>query len=192
MKHLFVTATLFAFSFASASYSHAQTALAADPVHPVVVMQTTKGPILIKLDAEKAPKTVKNFLEYVESGFYTNTLFHRVIPGFMIQGGGFEAGSFLQKPTRAPIVNESPNGLKNVRGSIAMARRSDLNSATCQFYINLVDNPSLDKGQYAVFGEVILSLETVDAIGAVKTGPRGQHQDVPVEDVVIQSVTVNK
>jgi peptidyl-prolyl cis-trans isomerase A (cyclophilin A) len=195
MKHLFYTTVLSAVFSAAAPLVQAQTAAApaADPKHPVVVINTTKGSIMVRLDAEKAPKTVENFLAYVTSGFYTNTLFHRVIPGFMIQGGGVDTKSFTEKPTRSPIVNEWNNGLKHVRGSIAMARRpSSEDTATSQFFINLVNNPSLDSGHYAVFGEVILSMETVDTIAKVKTGTRGNYQDMPVENVVITSVTVNK
>jgi peptidyl-prolyl cis-trans isomerase A (cyclophilin A) len=150
------------------------------------------GPIVLTLDAAKAPASVKNFLAYVEAGFYDSTVFHRVIPGFMIQGGGFVAGTLGQKPTNPPIINESGNGLTNVRGSIAMARRADLNSATSQFFINLVDNPSLDKGQYAVFGSVTMGMDTVDKIAKVETGEIGGMENVPVKEVIIQSVQVNK
>lgn len=163
-----------------------------DEQHPVVIMTTSAGPIILTLDARRAPETVKNFLEYAAAGYYDSTVFHRVIPGFMIQGGGFEAGTLRQKQTRSPIVNESPNGLTNIRGSIAMARRSDLNSATSQFYINLADNASLDRDRYAVFGQVTLGMETVDKIARVRTGSRGPMENVPVEDVIILSVTLNE
>ena len=175
--------------------------------NPVVVMKTSLGDITIELFQDKAPVTVKNFLEYVHSKFYDATIFHRVIRGFMIQGGGFEAGKPpKQKKTRSPIVNESTNGLSNERGTIAMARTSDPNSATSQFFINVVDNKGLDRGQsdpngYAVFGKVIDGMGVVDSIRNVKTGTtpliaRGPNdkemqapmQDVPVDPVVVTSV----
>ena len=137
---------------------------------------------------------MKNFLAYVEAGHYENTLFHRVIDGFMIQGGGFEPG-MKQKPTRAPIENEAKNGLKNDAGTIAMARTSDPNSATAQFFINVANNDMLNAPQpdghgYAVFGRVVQGMDVVNRIKASRTGTRGFHQNVPVEDVVIQSATV--
>ena len=157
-----------------------------------VKLTTSHGAITLKLDAEKAPKTVENFLAYVKAGHYDNTIFHRVIKGFMIQGGGFEPG-MKQKETRAPIDNEAANGLKNKRGTIAMARTGDPHSATAQFFINVVDNDFLDfkspSGQgwgYCVFGEVTEGLDVIDAIKGVRTGNKGFHQDVPVDDVVIQ------
>jgi cyclophilin family peptidyl-prolyl cis-trans isomerase len=153
-----------------------------------VVMETSLGSIKLELDEDKAPISVKNFLSYVDDKFYDNTIFHRVINGFMIQGGGFEAG-MRQKPTKPPIKNESGNGLSNVLGSIAMARTSDLNSATCQFYINVADNSrSLDQPKYCVFGKVVSGMDIVDKIKAVRTGQKGHHGDVPVDDVVINSV----
>ncbi len=153
---------------------------------PVVVMDTSLGTIKIELNEEKAPITVKNFLSYVDDKFYDNTIFHRVISNFMIQGGGFEPG-MKEKGTKAPIKNES--GLSNVRGSIAMARTNNVDSATAQFFINVVDNAeSLDKPRYCVFGKVILGMDVVDKIKAVKTGSRGGHGDVPIADVVIKSV----
>ena len=156
--------------------------------NPVVEVDTNYGKFKIELYQDKAPETVKNFLGYVDSKFYDNTIFHRVIPDFMIQGGGFEPG-MRQKPTRPPIKNESGNGLSNVRGSVAMARTSDLDSATSQFYINTVDNAAhLDRNRYCVFGQVVEGMDIVDKIRAVRTGRRGQHGDVPTEDVVIQSV----
>jgi cyclophilin family peptidyl-prolyl cis-trans isomerase len=158
--------------------------------NPVVVLQTSKGPIEIELDPDKAPETVKNFLAYVDAGFYDGTVFHRVIPNFMIQGGGFDA-NLNQKPTRAPIKNEADNGLQNRRGTIAMARTSDPNSATAQFFINTVDNDFLNyprNGGYAVFGQVTAGMDVVDQIAAVKTGAKGPFpKDVPTEPVVIQS-----
>ena len=164
------------------------TALAA----PSVEMQTSAGTIVIELDAARAPKTVENFLKYTKDGFYDGTIFHRVMDGFMIQGGGF-AKDMSEKATGAPIVNESKDGGKNQRGTIAMARRPDPNSATAQFFINLVDNSSqLDYpkngGGYAVFGRVIQGMEVVDKIAKVPTGNRGNYQNVPLDPVVIQSV----
>ncbi len=157
-----------------------------------VKFTTSLGAFTLQLDAEKAPKTVENFLAYVAAGHYDNTIFHRVIKGFMIQGGGFEPG-MKQKECRAPIDNEAANGLKNKRGTIAMARTGDPHSATAQFFINVVDNDFLDfkapAGQgwgYCVFGEVTEGMETIDAIRAVRTGNKGFHQDVPVDDVVIE------
>ena len=158
----------------------------------MVKLHTNLGVITLNLDAEKAPKTVENFLAYVKAGHYDNTIFHRVIKGFMIQGGGFEPG-MKQKDTLAPIDNEAANGLKNKRGTIAMARTNDPHSATAQFFINVVDNDFLDfkapMGQgwgYCVFGEVVEGLDVIDAIKGVKTGNKGFHQDVPVEDVIIE------
>jgi peptidyl-prolyl cis-trans isomerase A (cyclophilin A) len=162
--------------------------------NPVVEMQTSQGTILIELYPEQAPKTVENFLDYVKSGFYNGTVFHRVIDGFMIQGGGFT--SYMQeKPTRAPIPNEAKNGLKNAAGTIAMARTSNPHSATGQFFINLVDNrsldyPSFDGWGYAVFGKVIKGMDVVTKIGKVETTRAGAHQNVPVQPVVIQTASV--
>jgi cyclophilin family peptidyl-prolyl cis-trans isomerase len=158
--------------------------------HPVVVLDTSFGPITLELDREKAPITVENFLRYVDSGFYDNLIFHRVIPRFMIQGGGMD-GELKEKEDgkRGGIKNESGNGLSNVRGSIAMARTNDPNSATCQFFINLVDNNRLDTagGGYTVFGKVSDGLDVVDKIAKVDTGTRGIHQDVPIKPIVIKS-----
>ena len=162
----------------------------------MVRLQTNFGVIAIELDAGRAPRTVKNFLEYVESGFYSNTVFHRVIDGFMIQGGGFEPG-MRQKPARNPIKNEADNGLKNERYTIAMARTSEPHSASNQFFINVKDNGFLDHTAqnpqgwgYCVFGKVVEGRDVVDKIKQVKTGKRGGHADVPVEDVIIESVEV--
>ncbi|MCC7270559.1 MAG: peptidyl-prolyl cis-trans isomerase [Rhodocyclaceae bacterium] len=162
----------------------------------MVKLHTNFGTIVIELDAAKAPETVKNFLAYVEAGHYDNTIFHRVIDGFMIQGGGFEPG-MQQKPTDAPIQNEAANGLKNDRYTIAMARTGDPHSATAQFFINVKDNAFLDhsapSGQgwgYCVFGKVVEGMDVIDKIKGVKTGTKGFHQDVPVEDVVIQKAEV--
>jgi peptidyl-prolyl cis-trans isomerase B (cyclophilin B) len=161
-----------------------------------VKLETSLGDITLELDAEKAPETVKNFLAYVEAGHYDNTVFHRVINGFMIQGGGFAPG-MKQKPTKAPIQNEAANGLKNAVGTVAMARTSDPHSATAQFFINVADNGFLDhtapKGQgwgYCVFGRVSEGMEVVNKIKAVATGNSGFHQDVPKVDVVITRASV--
>lgn len=158
----------------------------------MIKLQTNLGTITLKLDAEKAPVTVKNFIQYVEDGHYDNTIFHRVINGFMIQGGGFTPG-MKQKDTREQIENEAGNGLKNKRGTIAMARTNDPHSATAQFFINVSDNDFLDfkapSGSgwgYCVFGEVVEGMDVVDKIKSVKTGNKGFHQDVPVEDVIIE------
>ena len=161
---------------------------------PTVERQTGQGVITIEFDAAKAPKTVENFLKYAKDGHYNGTIFHRVIPGFMIQGGGFDK-EMKEKPTGAPLINEGKNGLKNLRGTIAMARRADPNSATAQFFINHKDNPSLDYPQpdgagYAVFGKVTKGIEVVDKIAQVPTGNRGMHQNVPVTPVVIESVKI--
>ena len=168
--------------------------LSALAANPVVEMKTNQGTILIELDAEKAPKTAANFLQYVKDGFYNGTIFHRVIDGFMIQGGGFEPG-MKQKPTRAPIENEAKNGLKNAAGTIAMARTQDPHSASAQFFINLVDNrpldyPSRDGWGYAVFGKVSQGLDVVQKIAKVNTGNAGFHQNVPADPVVIESVRI--
>ncbi|TDK68270.1 peptidylprolyl isomerase [Sapientia aquatica] len=159
-----------------------------------VLLTTNHGNIKIELDAEKAPKTVANFIAYVEDGFYTNTIFHRVIDGFMIQGGGFEPG-MKQKPTKDQIENEAKNGLKNAKYSLAMARTSDPHSASAQFFINVSNNSFLDyPGQdgwgYCVFGNVVEGTDVVDKIKGVKTTRSGMFQDVPAEDVVILKAEV--
>ena len=161
-----------------------------------VQLTTNHGVITLALNEEKAPKTVANFIAYVEAGHYDGTIFHRVIKNFMIQGGGMEPG-MNQKATQTPIENEAANGLKNKRGSIAMARTSDPHSATAQFFINTVDNDFLDfkapSGQgwgYCVFGEVTEGMDVVDKIRAVATGNKGFHQDVPKEDVVIEKAAI--
>ena len=162
----------------------------------MIKLTTNHGAITLELDAEKAPRSVANFIAYVEAGHYDNTIFHRVIDGFMIQGGGMESG-LTQKATRAPIANEAGNGLKNKRYTVAMARTNDPHSATSQFFINLADNDFLDyKGPspqgwgYCVFGRVTAGQDVVDRIKAVATGNKGFHQNVPVADVVIQRVEV--
>jgi peptidyl-prolyl cis-trans isomerase A (cyclophilin A) len=162
--------------------------------HPQVLFKTSEGDIRVELYPEKAPKTVDNFLQYVKSGQYNGTIFHRVIRGFMIQGGGYTQ-SFVEKPTRAPIPLESKNGLKNVAGALAMARTSDPNSATAQFFINTVDNanldyPNPDGNGYAVFGKVTQGMDVVKKIEAAPTTSRGPMADVPQKEIVIQSATV--
>jgi peptidyl-prolyl cis-trans isomerase B (cyclophilin B) len=159
-----------------------------------VILTTNHGDIKLELDAEKAPKTVENFLSYLNAGHYDGTIFHRVIDGFMIQGGGFEPG-MKQKPTNAPVENEAKNGLKNDTYSVAMARTSDPHSASAQFFINIKNNSFLDyPGQdgwgYCVFGKVVDGKDVVDKIRAVKTIRTGMHADVPVEDVVILKTEV--
>jgi cyclophilin family peptidyl-prolyl cis-trans isomerase len=160
----------------------------------IVKLETSMGSIVIELDLQATPITAKNFLEYVQAGFYDGTIFHRVIPNFMIQGGGFTA-NLKQKTTRSPIVNEAWNSPGNTRGTIAMARTNDPNSATCQFFINHVDNKPLDYGDsahpgYAVFGKVTEGMDVVDAIAAVKTTTRNGMQNVPVEPVIIKAAKV--
>jgi cyclophilin family peptidyl-prolyl cis-trans isomerase len=170
--------------------------LAADKPNPKVLLRTNLGAIELELDAKAAPETVRNFLGYVESGHYNGTLFHRVIPGFMIQGGGFETG-MKEKPHRKPVRNEADNGLKNLTGTIAMARTPDPHSASAQFFINVADNDSLDHRNktdqgwgYAVFGKVTKGMEVVRKIESVPTGRAGPHGDVPREDVVITKAEV--
>jgi cyclophilin family peptidyl-prolyl cis-trans isomerase len=161
--------------------------------NPKILLDTSKGEVVLELYPDKAPDTVKNFLNYVDTEFFNGTIFHRVIPNFMIQGGGF-TDDMKQKPTQAPIKNEADTGIKNDRGTIAMARTGDPHSATGQFFINTVDNDFLNHKNktpqgwgYAAFGKVIKGMDTVDAISAVKTSNRGSYQDVPVEAVVIKS-----
>jgi len=166
--------------------------------NPVLLMSTSMGDIKIELDPEKAPVTVKNFLDYVEAKHYDGTIFHRVIKGFMIQGGGFDK-DMKQRPTKAPIKNEAGNGLKNVTGTIAMARTNVVDSATAQFFINVVDNAFLDHKNetpsgfgYAVFGKVVEGMDVVRKIEQVPTTSRMGNQDVPTEPVIIKSVSVVK
>ncbi len=162
----------------------------------MVILHTSFGEIHLELDAEKAPKTVENFLNYVQSGHYDGTIFHRVIGGFMIQGGGFTPG-MEQKPTQATIENEANNGLKNDQYTIAMARTNEPHSASAQFFINVANNdflnfrsPTPQGWGYAVFGKVVSGADVVDKIKSVKTGSKGWHNDVPVEDVIISKATV--
>jgi len=179
-----------ALSLVSATALPAAQAADAPAAQPKVEFTTTLGNFVVQLDPARAPKTVTNFLDYVKSGFYKGTIFHRVIPGFMVQGGGFTA-DMQKKPTRAPIPLESQNGLRNLRGTIAMARTADPNSATSQFFINVVDNASLDYPKpdgygYAVFGKVISGMDVIDKIVAVPTKNEGPFQNVPVKPIVIE------
>ena len=176
----------------AAPYAAAQ----ANKDKPRVKIATSMGDITLELEAAKAPITVENFLGYVKAGHYNDTVFHRVMNGFMIQGGGMDA-DMKEKPTRAPIKLESQNGLKNLRGTVAMARTNAPDSATAQFFINVVDNPPLDfqgahNPGYAVFGRVVAGMDVVDKIKAVPVGNRGFHQNVPVTPIVIRSVTLLK
>lgn len=168
-------------------------AFAASNTTTRVLLTTSAGNIELSLDNEKAPVSVKNFVEYVNNGFYNGTTFHRVIPGFMVQGGGF-SGEMNQKATNAPIKNEADNGLRNQRGTIAMARTADKDSATSQFFINVADNAFLDHGQrdfgYAVFGKVVKGMDVVDKISQVPTKNVGPYQNVPTTPIVIQSASV--
>jgi peptidylprolyl isomerase/peptidyl-prolyl cis-trans isomerase B (cyclophilin B) len=171
---------------------------AGQPANPRVLIETSKGNITVELFASKAPVSVENFLSHVKTGFYDGTVFHRVIPGFMIQGGGM-LPDMTEKSRGAPIKNEANNGLKNLRGTLAMARTGEPHSATSQFFINVADNYFLNhRGEsfegwgYAVFGQVLSGMEVVDAIVAVPRGDRGMHQDVPMEPVVMTKVTVVK
>jgi cyclophilin family peptidyl-prolyl cis-trans isomerase len=160
---------------------------------PRVELKTNRGPIVIELFQDKAPKSVANFMQYARDGHYNGTIFHRVIDGFVVQGGGFDA-NMKQKPTRAPIENEGSNGLKNDRGTLAMARTQDPNSATSQFYINLSSNEALNavggRAGYAVFGRVVQGMDIVDRIAKSPTGSAGPFQDVPREPIVIEAATV--
>ena len=162
----------------------------------MVKLHTNHGIITLELDEKLAPQTVASFLQYVKDGHYSNTVFHRVIPGFMIQGGGFEPG-MKQKPTRAPVKNEADNQVKNAAYTLAMARTSEPHSASAQFFINIADNdflnhtaPTSQGWGYCVFGRVVAGTEVVDKIKAVKTGHQGMHQDVPLEDVIIERAEI--
>lgn len=200
-----LTACSFALAFAPALVSAAHAAAPSNSTsegtkamstNPRVKLHTNQGDMVITLDAAKAPKTVENFLTYVKEGFYNGTVFHRVIDGFMIQGGGFEPG-MKQKQTHAPIENEANNGLKNDKYTLAMARTSDPHSATAQFFINVSNNdflnftaPTPNGWGYAVFGSVTEGTDVVDKIKGVKTGNKGFHQNVPNEDVIIEKAEV--
>ncbi|AAZ98000.1 peptidyl-prolyl cis-trans isomerase [Thiobacillus denitrificans ATCC 25259] len=197
---LFVVALMLGMSGCGASEPGKQnvsTAPAAgQPANPRVLIETSKGNITVELFAANAPRSTANFLDYVGQGFYDGTIFHRVIPGFMIQGGGMTA-DMNEKPNGEPIPNEADNGLKNLRGTLAMARTGDPHSATSQFFINVVDNALLNhRGKsvqgwgYAVFGQVVDGMDVVDAIVAVPRGPWGPHDDVPVEPVVMRRVSL--
>jgi len=185
-RTLTAVATVLALSTISASAQAAQ-----GDTH--VLLTTSMGNIELELDNQKAPVSTKNFVDYVNSGFYNNTLFHRVIPGFMVQGGGFTT-DMQQKPTNAPIKNEADNGLLNKRGTISMARTADKDSATSQFFINVADNAFLDHGQrdfgYAVFGKVVKGLDVADKISQLPTQNVGPYQNVPVKPVAILSAKV--
>ncbi|MDI6746564.1 MAG: peptidylprolyl isomerase [Rhodocyclaceae bacterium] len=166
-------------------------ALSAHAANPQVELKTSQGVIVLELDVQKAPQTTENFLQYVKDGYYAGTVFHRVIDGFMIQGGGFSQ-DMRQKPTRAPIQNEAKNGLRNVTGSIAMARTGDPHSASAQFFINVANNaaldyPSRDGWGYAVFGKVVQGLDVVQKIAKVATGNAAGHQNVPLAPIIIES-----
>ncbi len=168
------------------------------PGNPVAVIETSAGSIAVELYKDRAPVSVENFLEYARDGHYSGTIFHRVVPGYVIQGGGYTK-DMVEKPTRPPIQNEATNGLSNRRGTLAMARTRSARSATSQFYINLANNTPLDHRGfspddfgYAVFGRVLSGMDVVDAIGATKTGPQGGMDDVPVTPIVIKSVTEKK
>lgn len=185
---------LAALSIAGLSASASQVALAAE--NPQVALKTSMGSIVVELYPEKAPKSVANFLDYVKSGHYSGTIFHRVMDGFMIQGGGFDK-SMTQKPTGAPIENEAKNGLKNEPYTLAMARTSDPHSATAQFFINVSNNafldyPSRDGWGYAVFGKVVKGSDVVDKIKKVDVGSSGMHANVPAKPVVIESASIVK
>jgi peptidyl-prolyl cis-trans isomerase B (cyclophilin B) len=191
MRKIFVYLMLFLFSTLSFATENKMS-----DTQTKVKMTTSQGAFVIQLDHVKAPVSAANFVEYVKSGFYNGTIFHRVIPGFMAQGGGFDS-SFAQKDTKAPIKNEADNGLKNKRGTLAMARTNDPNSATAQFFINYKDNGFLDHTSptpsgwgYAVFGEVIEGMDVVDEMAKQPTGNRGMHQDVPKTDIVIEKAEV--
>ena len=191
MRHTLIYLILFLFTTLSfATEKHMSS------THTKVKLTTTLGDIVIQLEDEKAPVSSANFIAYVKQGFYNGTIFHRVIPGFMAQGGGFDT-AFEQKSTNAPIKNEADNGLKNKRGTLAMARTSDPNSATAQFFINYKDNSFLDYTSptpngwgYAVFGEVITGLDIADNMAKQATGNRGGHQDVPKTDIVIEKAEI--
>ncbi len=168
----------------------------AQPSAPRVALETSEGTIVIELAPQASPKTVDNFLGYVKSGHYNGTIFHRVIPGFMVQGGGF-AADMKEKPTRGTIPLESQNGLKNARGTVAMARRGDPNSASAQFFINVVDNarldyPNPDGNGYAVFGKVVEGMDVVEKIRAAPTATRGVYENVPVQPIVIKTAKVTQ
>lgn len=193
---LLLTAALFGGDPATPAAAPGDSPAPAKSAAPRVAFETSLGRFVVEVDSAKAPKSAENFLTYVKSGFYDGTVFHRVISGFMVQGGGFTA-DMKQKTPQAPIVNEADNGLKNRRGTLAMARTQDPGSATSQFFVNLVDNGFLDhtgknpRGWgYAVFAQVVEGMDVVDKIAKVKTGSRGQFADVPVETVEVRKATI--
>ena len=200
---LYVGATalliLFGVVISAAGQDKAAKKPAAGAKYPVVVMETTMGTIKVQVLTDRAPATAKNFLDYVNTGFFDSTIFHRVVPGFVIQGGGY-LESMAPKPTQPPIKNESKNGLKNLRGTLSMARYNDPNSATSQFFINLADNSNLDASAgdwgYAVFAKVIEGMDVVDKIAGVNTATRNvlgtQFANVPVQPVIVKSAKVAK
>jgi peptidyl-prolyl cis-trans isomerase B (cyclophilin B) len=183
-------------AFAAPAAQPAAKAQGTTAAKPRVLLETSKGRIVLELNAEKTPKTVKNFLDYVKAGHYNGTIFHRVIPGFMIQGGGFQP-DMSEKPTRPPIQNEADNGLKNERGTIAMARTPDPHSASSQFFINVANNTSLNHRNktpqgwgYAVFGKVVEGMDVADAIVKVPTTTKGPYGDVPIQPIVLKKASV--
>jgi len=189
VKVVWAVAVFLCFTFAFGACGHARAA-----GNPVVVIETSMGDMTVELFQDKAPKSVANFLAYAKSGFYRGTIFHRVIRNFMIQGGGFTP-DMTRKPTQPPIANEAANGLSNDRGTLAMARTQDVNSATAQFFINTKDNPGLnhtgttaDKFGYAVFGKVTAGMEVVEKIEATATGSKGSYNNVPLQPVIIKNV----
>ena len=195
-KRFFLKWSMFSAAAVGIGNSLNLSAFAKTKKQTMVKLKTNFGDITIALDAEKAPASVANFLEYAKNGFYTNTIFHRVISGFMVQGGGFEPG-MKQKTTKSPVKNEADNGLKNDKYTVAMARTNDPHSATAQFFINVENNeflnfksPTPHGWGYGVFGKVVEGNDIVDKIATVKTSSKGFHQDVPVEDVVIQGVEI--
>ncbi len=196
LSRFFLVCTLISAAAVHAADTQSPTAKENKPV--IVNMKTNQGTIVLELDANKAPKSVANFVEYAKKGFYDGTVFHRVIPGFMIQGGGFKPG-MEQKETGATITNEADNGLKNATGTVAMARTSDPHSATAQFFINVADNAFLDYTAstpsgwgYTVFGKVTEGMDVVQKIEKTTTGMRSGFQDVPTQDVIIEKVTIEK
>ena len=196
---MLMLALTFTFAVSAAGQETASEAPAdAAAANPRVVIETSKGNIVVELFAAEAPKSVENFIAYAEAGFYDGTIFHRVIPQFMVQGGGFSS-DLVKKPTRPPVQNEADNGLQNDRGTLAMARTRDPHSATAQFFINLVDNAFLDHTAkntrgwgYAVFGQVVDGMAVADAIAGVRTGNKKGMQNVPLQPVTIKKVTVEK
>ncbi len=198
MKRAVITLIVMVAFTCSAYAADAHKATKAEGKNPIVLVKTSMGNIKLELFEKEAPISVKNFLSYVNSGFYAGTIFHRVIPNFMVQGGGFTT-DFVEKPTNAPIKNEAGNGLKNERGTLAMARTFIIDSASAQFFINVKDNSFLNHSSntmqgfgYAVFGKVIEGMDVVDKIAAVPTGMHGEFSDVPKKEVVIQSMKVIK